>query len=333
MRGVPIGPWMVLGAAVLSACNPGANLDAAKAERAKPVQRFDNFLAAASDGKQRVAAAGGSVVVTSPDAGKTWVREPLAAPAAIVGMSACPDGSFAALDFYRKVWTGDAQARDWAARPLDADFNPVAISCDAQNRLWVVGSYSTVLMSADKGASWQAQPPGEDAILTTIHFVDGEHGFIGGEFGTLLVTADGGASWTRQPGLPEDFYPYAMVFTDTQTGWVSGLGGAILHTQDGGKTWNPQTNASGAQMFALLGVDGTLYGVGAGGVMLKLAGDSWVAVENAPRFPSYLTAATALESRNLLVAGAAGTLKTVSLAAPAASPPADPVAPNKEVQP
>ena len=308
--------WMAVG---VSACVPAPDLTAVQAERDKPVQRSDNFQAAASNGRQLVSAGGGGVLVTSADGGKTWLREQLPSPSSVVAMAACPDGGFAALDFYRKVWIGDAGGRNWQPQGIDGDFNPIDIACDPNNRLWVVGSYSTVLVSEDRGKTWAAQPPGEDAILTAVQFVDAEHGYIAGEFGTLLVTVDGGASWTKQAGLPAEFYPYAMSFIDAKTGWVSGLAGSVLHTVDGGASWTEQANASAAPIYALLAVGGTLFGVGGSGKVLKLDGEAWTALEAAPRFPADLAAAAALEPQALLVAGGAGALSVVELAAKAVS--------------
>lgn len=305
----------------LAACAPAPDLGSAKAAREKPVQRYDNFQAAASNGKQLVSAGGGGVLVTSSDGGTHWTRVQLPAPSSIVGMSACANGSFAALDFYRKVWVGDAKGANWQPRAIDEHFNPVAIECDTQSRLWVVGSFSTILSSSDQGQTWNAQPPGDDAILTTVQFLDAQHGFIGGEFGTLLVTSDSGATWTKQPGLPEDFYPYALHFADTQRGWVSGLAGAIMHTQDGGQTWVRQANDSGAAMYALLDVGDRLLGVGADGRVLTLAGEKWSPVQQAPRFPSYLAAGAPLEAQSVLVAGAAGALSVLKLATQVAQSP------------
>lgn len=302
-----------------TACVQAPDMSAVKAERDKPVQRSDNFQAAASNGKQLVSAGGGGVLVTSADGGRNWVREQLPSPSSVVAMAACPDGGFAALDFYRKVWIGDQDGRNWQPQAIDGDFNPIDLACDARNRLWVVGSYSTVLVSEDRGKSWTAQPPGEDAILTAVQFVDAEHGYIAGEFGTLLVTRDGGGSWTKQAGLPAEFYPYAMSFTDAKTGWVSGLAGSVLHTVDGGASWTAQANASAAPIYALLTVGGTLFGVGGGGKVLKLDGEAWTALEAAPRFPADLAAAAALEPQALLVAGGAGALSVVELAARAAA--------------
>lgn len=295
----------------LAACERAPDTSALAAERLKAVQRFDNFQAAAANGKV-VIGAGGSVIVASTDDGATWNRTALAPPASIVAMSACPDGTFAALDFYRKVWIGDAQGRDWKPSVLAGDFNPVSLTCDPRGRLWVVGSFSTVMSSADDGHTWVAGPQGEDAILTGIQFVDDAHGFIAGEFGTLLVTADGGTTWTKQAGLPETFYPYALRFADSRRGWVSGLSGTILATADGGVTWTGEANGASAPMYALIAVDAAVFAVGEGGRLLQRGDNGWTPVPNIPHFPSYLAAAAPL-GRGLLVAGAGGALQVVGI--------------------
>jgi len=299
----------------VAACTQAIEDKAVRVEREKTVQRYDNFLAAASNGKQLASAGGNGVLVTSTDGGKTWTREILPSSSSVVAMSACPNGTFAALDFYRKVWIRDAQARNWQPRRIEGNFNPLAVTCDARNLLWVVGSFSTIVSSSDQGNSWNARPPGLDAILTSMQWVDADHGYIAGEFGTLLATDDGGATWVKQAGLPAELYPYSLVFTDTQHGWVSSLGGTILYTADGGKTWAPQTNATAAPLYALLHVGAQVFGVGGSGQVLKLEGDQWVAVANTLQAPVDLVAVAPLESRGLLVAGASGALQVVNLSA------------------
>jgi photosystem II stability/assembly factor-like uncharacterized protein len=302
----------------VAACAPASKSAAVRVEHERGVQRYDNFLAAASASMQLLSAGGDGVLVTSADGGATWVRQELPASSSVVAMSACPDGTFAALDFYRKVWIANAAGRNWQSRRIEANFTPLAITCNLHNRLWAVGSFSTIASSDDQGKSWHALPPGEDTILTAMQWVDADNGFIAGEFGTLLVTHDGGASWAKQTGLPAEFYPYALVFTDTHHGWVSGLMGTILYTADGGKTWAPQTNATGASMYALAQVGGHAFGVGGGGQILRLDGDQWVAVANTPQFPAYLAAVAPLASEVLLVAGAGGALRVVTLPPPIA---------------
>lgn len=303
----------LLGATLaLAACVKAPDLGPVQAERAKPVHRHDTFQAASSNGKVLVAGTASGAIVVSGDAGKSWTRHTLAGPASVTALAACPDGGFVGLDFYRKLWVGDAAGQQWKAVPLDKDVDPMAVTCDGAGRVWVSGSHTTILSSRDRGATWDKVDFGEDALLTTIQFVDDKHGFVTGEFGTVLTTADGGTTWTPQPAIPGDFYPYSTVFVDAQKGWSSGLGGVLLHTADGGKTWAPQPNPSGAPMYALLRQGDELFGLGAGGQMVVFKGDAWERFDHGLAVPAYLTSGAVLDGRSMLVAGAAGALHVVT---------------------
>lgn len=294
------------------ACTQAPDFGPVQAERAKPVLRNDTFQAASSNGKVLVAGAASGAIVVSTDAGKNWTRHTLQAPSSVIALTACPDGGFVGIDFYRKLWIGDAEGTQWKAVPMAKDVDPMAVTCDPKGRVWVAGSHSSVLSSSDRGATWNKQDFGEDALLTTIQFVDEQHGFITGEFGTVLATADGGASWKPQPSIAGDFYPYSTVFVNAQKGWSAGIGGVILHTADGGKSWAPQDNRSGAQMYSLLRQGDELYGVGAGGQMVVLRGEAWDRFDHGLTLPAYLTSGAVLDARSMLVAGAAGALHVVS---------------------
>lgn len=304
---------VLLGAAlVLAACVQAPDFGPVQAERAKPVQRHDTFQAASSNGKVLVAGTASGAIVVSADGGKSWKRHTLEAPASVIAMAACPDGGFVGIDFYRKLWLGDAAGTQWKSLPLDQKVDPMAVACDPQGRVWVAGSHSTILSSSDRGANWHKVDFGEDALLTTIQFVDDKNGFVTGEFGTVMATVDGGASWTPQPAIAGDFYPYSTVFVDAQRGWSAGIGGVILHTADGGKTWAPQPNPSGAPMYSLLRQGDELYGLGAGGQMVVLKGEAWERFNHGLAVPAYLTSGAVLDANSMLVAGAAGALHVVS---------------------
>lgn len=313
-RGAHIAALALLGAALLlGGCAPAPDMAPVQAERSKPVQRFDSFQSAASNGRWIAAGAAGGVIVASSDAGARWTRHVLPQPSSIVAMTACPDGSFAALDFYRKVWVADAEAATWTARPLPSKSDMLALSCDPANRLWVAGAHTTLMVSADRGASWQSQDMGEDAILTTLQFIDARHAVATGEFGTVLRSADAGASWQKAEPMPGEFYPYAALFTDGQTGWVSGLAGVILGTRDGGKTWAPQDTPSGVPLYALLKLGDQVYGVGAGGRMVTQRGGQWQRFDPGADAISQPVAGAALDARSLFVAGAGGALAVIKL--------------------
>ena len=303
--------FTLLASLALVGCMQAPDLAAIKSAAAKPVLRTDSFQSAASNGRVLVAGTSSGVLVTSADGGRTWTRQVLAGPSSVIALTNCPDGSFVGVDFYRKLWLGDAQGQQWSAKPLDKALNALAVHCDAAGRLWVVGSNTTLLASSDRGASWTQRKLGGDAILTTVQFVDDKHGFITGEFGIVMTTADGGVNWTKQAKIPEDFYPYSALFVDAQRGWASGLGGVVQATVDGGKTWMRQANRSGAPLYALLRHGDQLYGIG-GNQIAVLRGEAWVRDERSPTAPVPLVAGAALDSGALLLAGMGGALHVIT---------------------
>lgn len=299
----------------LLGCSTPVDLAAVEEQRTRSIQRFDHFQALAWNGSVVVAAGSGGTLLTSRDQGESWTREPLPNDASIVALATCPDQRFVALDFYRRVFVGDAAGRTWTAQPLQDDFTPLALTCDPLNRAWVVGSYSTMVRSSPALDRWTAVSSGEDVILTAVQFVDRDHGFVLGEFGSVFSTRDGGESWQTMPALADDFYPYAAYFSDPLTGWVSGLSGAVLHTQDGGLTWQAQANRTETAFYALVPVSGRLLGLGAGGLVGEFTDLGWTAVGRVANTP-FLTAGVALGPDRVLAAGGAGSLQPLQLDPP-----------------
>lgn len=302
----------------LAGCNVTANLEAVSAARKAPILRSDQFQEVASNGKLLVGVGSHGAIVSSDNDGAAWKRTTLPGVSSLIGVAACPDGSWVALDFYHKVWVADPSATKWEARELATKANSLAITCDSRGQYWVVGSRTTLLSSSDKGVTWKSRDFGEDAILMSIQFLDADNAVITGEFGTLLTTRDGGNSWQQGKKIPNDFFPHAALFTDTRTGWVSGLAGVILHTTDGGNTWVKQPGGVGAPMYALVKHKGDMFAMGINGLVLKLTAGEWNLVEGRPA--PYLRSALSLGDKGILVAGGAGTLQLLAPGSQAAAP-------------
>lgn len=64
-----------------------------------------------------------------PDAGATLNRTSLGLNASIIEIAVCPDGSFVALDFNRRIWSAGPDARSWKAHPVNQPRMPLAITC------------------------------------------------------------------------------------------------------------------------------------------------------------------------------------------------------------
>lgn len=303
--------------ALLAGCSASADGIGGADAKSNQTERFDAFQAAADNGRILVVVGNNGVVVTSVDRGASWQRREIAKDAALIGIAACADGSFAALDFFHRVWFADASATSWKALPIKEPANPLAIACDRSNRLWVVGSGATIAMSADRGASWTKTVVGDDLLLATIQFVDGERVFVTGEFGSVFASNDGGATWKAKTKIGADFYPYAAHFSDAQNGWVAGLAGVVMRTEDGGTTWQKTANPVGAPVYGLAVDRGEAVGVGVNGLMFRFREANWTLADVRP--VAYLRAVLPLPEGKLLLAGSGGALELATPAAAAAN--------------
>lgn len=313
-RVLPYAATAAVLACALVGCLQQAEMGSVDAERKKPVQRIDNFQAAAGNGSSVVIAGTGGVMV-SADKSQKWTRQMLPAPASVIGIATCKDRSFAALDFYSKVWLGSADGRNWEPRPIPTDFNPVAITCDDKGQLWVVGSRTNVLVSSDGGKTWKRSNLHKDAILTSVQFTDALHGFITGEFGTFAASTDGGYTWKEMPALPNEFYPFSTLFTDTMHGLSTGLGGVTLFTENGGLTWNRLSNPTPRQVYALAQINGKVIGVGAGGQIVSFEASSWSVIPASPDLHGDLNALASIAGRVAIAAGGWGSVQGFEVAA------------------
>jgi photosystem II stability/assembly factor-like uncharacterized protein len=299
-------------ASFATGCTQAPDLSAARAEAQKPVQRYDVIQALAAHGEKVAAGTRSGAVLVSADGGRSWNRQPIAGPSSITGMDVCPDGRFIAIDFYRKLWTADAQLSGWTAQPLEAPHTALAVHCDRQGRWWVAGTGALIVRSDDQGKSWVRTDLQEDLQITTVQMVDELNGFATGEFGTVVVTTDGGQSWAKRGALPEEFYPYAALFVSASEGWVTGLAGQVLKTIDGGVSWTPQVNRSGAPLYRMFMHAGAPHAVGAGGAVVRLQGEEWLSVAYADARPVPLSAgASVLAHNTLLIGGPGGLLRAV----------------------
>ena len=295
----------------ITACGHKADDSALTKKRQVSVQRTDQFQAAAKNNKLAVIV-GGRVVVVVNLQGSERTRTVLAGTPALIDITSCTDGSFVALDFYRKVWTADSNAKVWTAHAITGDWRPLALTCDTQNRIWVVGSGTTIASSATHGATWQQHDFKEDAMFNTVQFVDANNGFITGEFGSVYRTVDAGATWIAAPKIPNDFYAYAAVFTSKTEGYIAGLAGAMLSTKDAGQSWDRLENPSSLPQFGLANLNSTIVSVGINGSLQKLVKNQWQTINYDAQPSAYLRAVLPIDTDYVLIAGA-GTWKIIQV--------------------
>ena len=311
-------PWLLLGA-LLGGCEAPLDLTLVEREIEKPIYRFDQLKAAAGNHSRIIAVGDYGTVLTSVDKGETWQRTQLPTRSSLISVAGCEDGSFAAVDTVRKVWLSDARGGDWQATQLDTMESPMAISCDPRGRLWIAASFSTLIHSDEQRADWRELSQQEDMQFTSIQWLDRDNGVVTGEFGSLYFTHDGGESWERGSDIPNEFYPMAAWFRSLDEGWVAGLSGTILHTKDRGETWQRQPSVSKAPVYSLIPQGDRLYATGDNGTLLRLNGDRWEGVPEAPRLFSYLITAVPQGDSRLLVMGGRGTISPVETASEGAA--------------
>ena len=298
--------------AVLGACTPAPDMSGIAAERQHSVHRYDISQSIASNGKVIAVGTQSGAVLTSDDQGKRWQRKMLD-NTSLVDMTVCGDQGFIAIDHFHKVWSADNDGKDWKSVPLVQPRTPLAVTCDKQGGWWVVGVNSTISGSVDHGKTWTSTELGEDTQITTIQFVDEKNGIALGEFGLTVMTDDGGQTWKKGPKMPGEFYPYAALFKNKNEGWVSGIAGQMLHTTDGAQTWTKQENATEASLNRLFFHEGEPYGVGAGGVIARLEGDTWRAVPYTDPVPVFLGGGASLPGQSaIVIGGPGGLLRAVS---------------------
>ncbi|MCG7976679.1 MAG: YCF48-related protein [Candidatus Thiodiazotropha endolucinida] len=317
-RLLPGGPWrafawLVLGL-LISACEAPLDLTLVEREIEKPIYRFDQLKAAASNHRRIIAVGDYGTVLTSLDKGKTWQRTQLPTKSSLISVASCEDGSFAAIDTVRKVWLSDAQGSDWRAQQLETMESPMAISCDPRGRFWIAASFSTLIHSDESQGNWREISQQEDMQFTSIQWLDKDHAVVAGEFGSLYFTEDGGESWERGNDIPNEFYPMAAWFRTLDEGWVAGLSGTILYTDDRGETWHRQKSVSSAPIYNLIPQGDRLYATGDNGTLLQLIGDGWEQVPEAPRLFSYLITAIPQGEERLLVMGGRGIISPIDTA-------------------
>lgn len=296
----------------ISGCTPAPDMSGIAAQRQKAVQRYDISQAIASNGKVLVVGTQSGAVLVSNDQGKSWVRTVLG-HASLVDVTVCGERGFLAIDHYHKVWSADAEGRNWHSAPLEMPRTPLAVACDRQGGWWVAGINAVISGSADGGKTWKTTDLGTDAQITTLQFLDDKNAIALGEFGLTVTTDDGGMTWKKGPKIAGDFYPYAALFASRNEGWVSGLAGQMLHTSDAGKTWSKQENATNATLNRLFMHDGVPVGVGAGGVIARLDGNSWRALPYTDAVPVFLGGGASLPGQSAIaIGGPGGLLRAVS---------------------
>ncbi len=296
---------------LISACEAPLNLELVEAEEGRSFRRYDLVQAATHSGSHVVAISSAGAVMESSDNGQSWRRQELEGRPPLIDVTACPAGSFHALDSERRVWTRAEDGR-WQSSIIDTPENTLSIHCAPGGRLWVSASFSTLYWAeSPQVGNWTEFSLYEDLQFTAVRFVDDQVGFALGEFGTVVASADGGDSWEMLEPIPNEFYPMAVDFKDRFTGWAGGLDGVIWETRDGGQSWQKQTSVTSAPVYNIHAGASGVFAVGGSAKAVELVDGVWREFPGAPDVLAFMRAIDTLEDGSLLVAGGAGLMAVI----------------------
>jgi photosystem II stability/assembly factor-like uncharacterized protein len=214
------------------------------------------------------------VILTTKDAGITWVRQNSGEGLDTVFLDVYfPDASrgFAVGAYGKCVVTSDAGVTWKPLRPSDAEahFNQIAAGMDGS--LYLPGESGTLLASRDDGRKWAQLPVPYDGSLFGLLPVSARKLLVYGLRGHVYCSDNNGVSWTH---CDIDVPVLIMAGVKLRSGAVvlAGLGGNFHVSRDDGLTftvWKPAEYNGGVS--ALLETsDGALLAIGElGAVRLK----------------------------------------------------------------
>ena len=251
------------------------------------------------DSKRGWVAGDGGLVLRTEDAGRSWLRQTIAAKESIndIYFRDREDGYL--LSGNQILVTEDSGAtwrvagRFPASMFGNAEPELYSVRFTSKKKGWVVGSLSRrdsvvdslVLSTPDAGASWNRQSVPTRDELIHLDFDGEKRGWIVGAGGTILHTRDGGETWARQESKTKATL-YHVDFEDSKRGWAVGERGTILRTADGGETWSAVAPPVRSTFLSVKFADDD-HGwiVGRGGVILRSedGGQTWVRQESNTR--------------------------------------------------
>lgn len=215
----------------------------------------------AADGDQLYAVGAIGTVLSSQDAGATWVTESSDSDLALLGVAATATNQLAVGQ------TGLVLRRNgeghWERVATDTDQRLMAVDVADDGVAVAVGSFGAMLRSPDGGRSWAAvtndwEAMVEDGFEPHLYGVQAWPGgvfCVVGEYGLILRSDDHGKTWTKVNGGEASLF--AVQIAEDGDGYAVGQTGTVLRTRDAGQSWTPIKVPSDAN---LLGVSQTASG-------------------------------------------------------------------------
>jgi len=267
------------------------------------------LAAVAAAGSRLVAVGVRGLIITSDDAGASWVqrRSPVSSdllalsfPTASQGWAVGHDGVILHTDDGGKNWSKQYDGRQ-AATQLADHFRKLADSPEESNSATGKRLLQEMQLNYENGP--------EQALLD-VWFEDAQHGFASGSFGTLLSTVDGGKSW--QSRIEDVEYKELLHFNAIRAVgkniYIASERGIVFRfDRERGRFVPMQTGYNGSY-FSLAADGDTVIAVGLKGNVYRSidTGKSWSKIDAG--VISTLTAAASVGSGRMLLTSQAGNL-------------------------
>ena len=261
-----LAPWMVIGGLAYAAVFIKPSVDPVPLDQPLLERRDAFFDGAVLDQNIWVVGQNGALL-TSEDAGRSWVREELPQRSNLQSIAVSPMGQKVVVGNQGQVWT---RVLDGPWQHLELQVSELAGKLQSvkfiDGEFWVVGEMGALFRGSEEATDWQALGLDEDINLNAISAGVDDDLWIAAEFGRLLRSQDRGRSWSAQELGSESLR--AVYFRGT-TGMAVGNRGQAFISHDGGDSWRPIAPFTSEHLFDVVERDGQWLVTGARGALFR----------------------------------------------------------------
>lgn len=261
-----LAPWLVIGSLAYAAVFIKPTVDPIPLDQPLLEHRDAFFDGAVLDDNIWIVGQNGALL-TSEDAGQSWVREELPQRSNLQSIAVSPAGQKVVVGNEGQIWTrivdgpwqhhelkvSDLAGKLQSARFIDGEF-------------WVVGEMGAIFRSSEEAVDWKKLGLDEDINLNFISPGVGDDLWIAAEFGRLLRSQDGGLTWSAQELGSESL---RAIHFRGNTGVVVGNSGQAFISHDGGDNWNQIPAFTTEHLYDVVEHKGQWITTGARGALFR----------------------------------------------------------------
>lgn len=241
-----LAPWMVIGSLAYAAVFIKPSVNPVPLDQPL-LERRDAFFDGAALGEQLWIVGQNGALLSSPDAGKSWMREELPERGNLQSIAISDQGRQVVVGNWGRLWTrqGDEpwQSQDLKVSDLAGKLLSVSF---IGGHFWAVGEMGALFRGDADAAHWEPMGTGDDVTFNSIRAGVEDDLWIAAEFGRLLRSRDGGVTWTTEELGSESLRALAF---EGRTGVAVGNQGQAFISHDGGDSWQSLTPFTREHLF------------------------------------------------------------------------------------